>query len=208
MPKPEMWLLPRTGFSGGCEHHLAGPAPVEDVIANGIILVVKDEVGSSIQAEKFKRNLVQGPHKTLVHPCWLLNRQARNPPLNPEVFDPNRHLMGARWRDSHTVPRDDRMILHIEAHMRSVRPVLGEHSGPRRRHGPTGFARHPTRAACRLARRGDRSFARPQAVATASGAWLPATAVGRRKHADCSTASGRGPDAAYDAPSRLPGRRP
>ncbi|PYP21544.1 MAG: hypothetical protein DMD55_20130 [Gemmatimonadetes bacterium] len=31
------------------------------------------------------------------------------------------------------------MILHIEAHMRSVRPVLGEHSGPRRRHGPTGF---------------------------------------------------------------------
>src|SRR5882762_8753213 len=106
---------------------------MEDVLAEGIVLGLKNEVGSSIQAEKLKCDLVQRPDEFLVHPRGLLNRQSGEAAFHFEVLDPNRHLMEARWRDSHTVPRDDQMILHIEAHMRSVRPVLREHSGPRGR---------------------------------------------------------------------------
>ena len=117
-------------------------AAVEDVLAEGIVLVLKNEVRFSIQAEKLKCDLVQPPDEFLVHPRGLLNRQSGEAALYLKVLDPNCHLVGTCWRDSHTFRRDDRMILHVEADMRSVGSVLDEHPRPQCGRCPTGFRPH------------------------------------------------------------------
>src|SRR2546429_1674833 len=139
VPEPEMGAFPGPDLRRARQHHLTSPTAVEDVLAEGIVLVLKNEVRSSIQAEKLKCDLVQRPDEFLVHPRGLLNRQSGEAALYLKVLDPNCHLVGTCWRDSDTLPRDDRPIPPLEADMRTIGSGLDGHSPRQGRRCPTGI---------------------------------------------------------------------